>query len=303
MTHISSLVRVVVLNFNQAEYTIECVKTIFTQDYSSFDVVVVDNASRDEDYAKLQQQLDPRVNLIRNSKNLGFSAGNNVGAGNISGMAMPEFFFFLNSDTVLEDENTLSILVKDMQNSPECAASSPLINTFSSGIDVRQQIQVRRIPNFIDVLVAYSPLLKRLPFLNEIYRHHIYADIIPYESRVYRVETINGAAFIMRQSVYKSINGFDEGTFLYFEELILGEQIKSVKMFCILNAKIIVGHFQGISSGNRGKKINFDMLKYQINSEKYFLKSRKNLSVCESFIYGLIRSLDLFAKKVLKGFN
>jgi GT2 family glycosyltransferase len=296
--NIQGLVRVVILNYNQAEYTLQCLESVMRQNHPSFDVVVVDNASRQQDFDLLEQRLPERVKLIRNSSNLGFSAGNNVGARALEGLSSPEFLFFLNSDTILEDTETLRILVEDMDLMPKCVASSPLIDTFSTGLDVRRQIQVRRIPGFSDVLVSYSPWLKRLPFLNRIFRRHIYAELVPYEMKVYEVETINGAAFLMKNSLFEQIRGLDEGTFLYFEELILGKQISDLNFKCNLNAKISIKHFQGVSTNNNKRNVNRKMLNYEIRSEFYYLTKYTSIKTAEKFVFGATRVLDRILNEV-----
>jgi GT2 family glycosyltransferase len=297
---IQGLVRIIILNYNQAEYTLQCVESVMKQNYPNFNVVVVDNASSQQDFNLLEQRLPEGVKLIRNSSNLGFSAGNNVGARVLEGLSLPEFLFFLNSDTILEDIETLRILVEDMHLMPMCAASSPLIDTFSTGLDVRKQIQVRRIPDFFDVLVSYSPWLKRLPVLNQIFRRHIYAELVPYEMKVYEVETINGAAFLVRNSVFDRVNGLDEGTFLYFEELILGKQINDLQMHCALNAKTSILHFQGVSTKNNKKRINRKMLSYEIKSETYYLTKYTNIKAAQKIIFSIVRFIDRILNE-LKG--
>lgn len=295
MTHI----RIIILNFNQADYTLQCVESVLSQNYVDFDVIVVDNASREEEFVRLKENLDFRVKLIRNSKNLGFSAGNNIGAGHFEDLKTPDFYFFLNSDTILDDKETIRTLVQDMQNLVWCAASSPLVDTLSSRIDVRRQIQVRRIPDFPDVLIAYSPWLKRLPYFRSIYKHHIYSEIIPYKEKIYRVETINGAAFVVRSSVFEAIGGFDEGTFLYFEELIFGKQISNLRMSCVLNAKTHIKHFQGVSSGSTNRKTNWKMYKFEVQSELYYVLNYLKRSKLELAFLKVVRIIDEKVKRFL----
>ncbi|MCK6079108.1 glycosyltransferase family 2 protein [Microbacterium sp. EYE_5] len=70
----------VVLNWNGIDDTISCLEHLFAQDYPSLDIVVVDNASTDDSIRRLTALEDSsQITFLRNSENLGFSGGVNVG--------------------------------------------------------------------------------------------------------------------------------------------------------------------------------------------------------------------------------
>ena len=78
-----------------------------------FEIVYVDNASTDPISLGFLQQAarDGRIKLVHSEKNLGFGAGNNLGARYAQG----DYFFILNPDTaVLED--TLQKLMVTLDN-------------------------------------------------------------------------------------------------------------------------------------------------------------------------------------------
>lgn len=72
-------VRVVIVNFNGADYLQKAVDALAGQSERAFECVVVDNASTDEspDHLRLP---DSRFTLSRSPVNLGFAAGSNCGA-------------------------------------------------------------------------------------------------------------------------------------------------------------------------------------------------------------------------------
>lgn len=88
------LVSVVILTFDGIGYLRDCVAAVLAQTYRNIEVIVVDNASEDGSPEFVEEQF-PSVRLTRNSSNLGFAAGNNVGIR----LAHGDYIVLLNQDT------------------------------------------------------------------------------------------------------------------------------------------------------------------------------------------------------------
>ena len=75
----SSTVPVIVLNWNGAEDTINCIDHLLASTDVEFRVILIDNASEGEDYAQLVACYGshPLIDLRRNDQNLGFARGVN----------------------------------------------------------------------------------------------------------------------------------------------------------------------------------------------------------------------------------
>ena len=231
----SDKVRVVILNYNQPSITAECVNKVLLQNYDLLEVVVVDNASRPENYKALEALLPENVTLIGNPANTGYAAGNNVGARFIGKCPKPSFIMILNNDAFLKDELTIQKLINVFSYDKGRVAVSPLVYNPES---VKQAAQVRRDVDYLSCVVSGSWWLRRLPFFKRIDALHVYADVRPYAAdREYDCDSINGACFMIRADFLQEIGYFDEGTFLYFEELVLGRQIKNSGKKCCLVAK------------------------------------------------------------------
>jgi len=84
----------VVLVWNGVEYIEECLGALLAQDYPHFEVLVVDNGSVDGT-PELVAERFPTIKLVRNSRNLGFAVGNNVGMR----AALGDLIVLLNHDT------------------------------------------------------------------------------------------------------------------------------------------------------------------------------------------------------------
>jgi GT2 family glycosyltransferase len=89
-------ISIVVLAWNGAAFLENCLRALVEQNQDA-EIIVVDNASTDDSIAVVQKFL-PRVQLIRNTANLGFAGGTNVGIRAATGDAI----VLLNQDTVVQ---------------------------------------------------------------------------------------------------------------------------------------------------------------------------------------------------------
>ncbi len=117
----SPTVGIVIINYNCAPYTLDCLRTVEKLSYTNYFVVIIDNNSPDLSGYYLQQALkDKRVTVIINPENCGFGAGNNIGIRHaLEGEA--EYIWLLNADTFVHPE-ALSQLVKQANEYPEVGA-------------------------------------------------------------------------------------------------------------------------------------------------------------------------------------
>lgn len=73
---------IVVLNWNGIDDTEACVASLLKQSYKNFEILVVDNGSKDDSVTRLQALQaahKDKLRLLVNSKNLGFAGGVNTG--------------------------------------------------------------------------------------------------------------------------------------------------------------------------------------------------------------------------------
>lgn len=109
-------VSVVILNFNGHHLLSACLSSLQRQTFKDFETILVDNGSKDGS-ADWVAASYPSVRLIRLSKNLGFSEGNNVGILASQG----KFIALLNNDTEVDPE-WLEHLYKHMSSDDTIAA-------------------------------------------------------------------------------------------------------------------------------------------------------------------------------------
>jgi len=117
-------VAVIVVNWNGFDFSQACLESLRKVDFPDFRVVLVDNASQNQEGPRLKKTF-PEIELIENSTNLGFSGGNNVGirfalAGGFSHILL------LNNDTEVEP-NFLGEMMQRFRQHPEIGVVQPLI--------------------------------------------------------------------------------------------------------------------------------------------------------------------------------
>lgn len=108
-------ISIIVLNHNNMKVILRCVSSLLT--FSSTyecEVIVVDNASTDGSYERLQAEFGERIKLLKNQKN-GCSSGRNLGAR----AATNELLLFLDSDQWVISEHymdaALDLLLENEQ--------------------------------------------------------------------------------------------------------------------------------------------------------------------------------------------
>lgn len=98
----SPRVCILVLNWNGADDTIDCLNSLQALTYPAAQVVVIDNGSDDDSISKIQT-AHPDVKMIQLPRNLLFGGGNNAGLAWAQDQQF-DFVIFLNNDTLVEPD-------------------------------------------------------------------------------------------------------------------------------------------------------------------------------------------------------
>jgi len=93
----SPSITIIILNYNAGKILLDCVSSVLKSDYNNFEVLVIDNNSKDHSHKDCKKKF-PQIKLIENNDNLGYCEGNNVGIRNTNS----EFIVILNPDTIVE---------------------------------------------------------------------------------------------------------------------------------------------------------------------------------------------------------
>lgn len=109
-------VAIIILTCNQKlmlEQTLYSV--IHETNYKNYKIFLVDNGSKDR-HDKIVIKKFPKVEVIRNDKNLGFSKGNNIGIKKAIKTYNPDYFLLMNDDMELNDKDYIKKMMKVSEN-------------------------------------------------------------------------------------------------------------------------------------------------------------------------------------------
>ncbi len=137
------LTSIVILTFNQLEYTKITLDSIRKHTKSPYEIIVVDNASSDGTVEYLKSQKDIRT--IINEQNVGFPAGCNQGIE----IAKGDYIVLLNNDVIVTDD-WLEGMIECSNADPKIAIVGPMTN-WISGFQLERDIPYKKasqVPSF-----------------------------------------------------------------------------------------------------------------------------------------------------------
>lgn len=212
MENKSPHISIILLNFNGKKYLQKCLASIESQTFKNFEIIIVDNGSTDNSKKEIWQKYS-REQIIDNPTNLGFAKANNAGAA----LARGEYLFFLNIDTHL-DKNCLKLLHQ------QAAKHQGILTPCQMSYDAKQFISCG-----VGLDVFGYPYSLTRNFLDPK-QVVFYAD---------------GAALFIKKSIFNSLQGFDESTFLFQEDVDLSWKARLVGLAIVRVPAAIVYHVSG----------------------------------------------------------
>lgn len=195
---------VVIVSWNVCGALQKCLESLQTLVSQEVRVVVVDNASVDAS-ADMVRRDYPRVRLIQSPRNIGFAAANNLALQGSSA----DYLVLLNPDAYVSSNFFQELEVFFAAHPAAGVVGGKILNQDSS-----LQQSVRGWPSVWSSVLDSLKLLRRLPGLASDYLKPRFEY-----DRAQPVEQVMGACFAVRGSVWRSLGGFDEHFFVWFEEV------------------------------------------------------------------------------------
>jgi O-antigen/teichoic acid export membrane protein/GT2 family glycosyltransferase len=259
------LVAVLVLNWNQWRYTMECIRALSTTGYPNWHALVLDNGSTNDSFAELRDRLPAAggpleargVSLLRSEVNLGFSGGCNLLIEHALARGA-DYLLLLNNDAFVSNE-TLEALTATAQ-----ATQAGVVGAIVTDLQGKGALYRRRWP--ADLFGLDPPPAPAGP------ADHWESD---------RVE--GTAMLVSRALVEESLRerGFvlDPSFFMYWEDADLCLFARSRGYGCVIAGRALVRHSAATSSGG------------QANPRGYYYQTRNRVAMARRWLGPGLRAL------------
>ncbi len=224
---------VIIVTWNSAEDIEQCLATL---NYGAdFEVLVVDNASRDGTADIVAGWHN--VRLVRSDHNYGYARANNQGLAATTG----DYVLLLNPDTRLE-LGTIDRLTDCLDQRPDIAAVAPrLVND-----DGSTQHSIRSFPTPAGVLWEIAGLARLFPRCRALNRWFLRG--FDYE-RDAVVDQPMASCLLIRRAVLEQLGGFDERFPIFYNDVDLSRRMRDAGHKTLYLSSVRVFHKRGASTG------------------------------------------------------
>jgi GT2 family glycosyltransferase len=197
---------IIIINWNGGELLTRCVETIVTsQPRVTYEVVIIDNASRDNSLAELQKSAagvhltaNNQLRIFNNSENKGFGAANNQAFA----LTDSPYVFLLNLDTEVQP-GTIDTLMRTLVSDPQIGGCGPKLVNPDGSLQISAYVNPPRVwHTVLSQLKLYHLLPPRIRG-ELLLGHHWNHD------RQRSVPMLGGAAILARREMIEEVGGFD----------------------------------------------------------------------------------------------
>lgn len=278
------MVGIIILNYINWEVSYKCVNSILKSTNNiNYHIYIIDNASPNECPEKIMSlfKLNPQITFIKSNENNGYSAGNNIGIKEALKDNCNQILIS-NSDIVFLNDSIL--LMKETLKEKSIGIVGPKL----IGIDGKTQ----------QPSMCIKTRLKEKYLARTFLRHIFKGTDNKYNCRDLDlgkpaiVHSVSGSCFMMSKECALEITPFDENTFLFQEELIIGIQMEKKGLKTMYNPLCEVIHEHGQST----KSIKALSFIFFVESEIYYCRKYLNASLISILPLYSIRSISFMVR-------
>lgn len=277
---------IVILNYNDSENTIlmlEDIKKFKVLDY----IIIVDNKSTDNSVEKLKHYENKKIKVVEEKENRGYAAGNNVGIKYLIDNYDVDHIIISNPDIIVKEED-IKKLIKDLEQK-DIAMIAP---------NVKEPCGISRgwkLPTFT------SELLSNIPYFHFLEKKILSYKEEDYGTKLTKVDVVKGCFFIIKKEVFETIDFFDENTFLYYEEIIIGKKLKELGFSTYVDNDVTIIHALSQSVDKSMNRINkFKILK---SSQLYYERYVNDMDIFKLVLLRIFYYINLFLSKMINLFR
>jgi N-acetylglucosaminyl-diphospho-decaprenol L-rhamnosyltransferase len=286
---------VVVVNYRTGRLAVDCVASLAAEGAAlrGGRVVIVDNDSGDDSLSVLGAAVAERgwsswVEVLALPRNGGFAYGNNAAIARVREIA-PDFaaVVLLNPDTIAH-AGTVARLIDHLDRHPRVGIAGAAIE---DGHGVRA-VSAHAMPSPLGELEAAA----QLGVLSRVLARRVVSPSPRQASHA--CDWVSGACMAIRREVLDAIGPFDEGFFLYYEEVDFCRRASQAGWSCWFVADALVVHFEGASTGIKEARRRLPAYWFA-SRRRFFVKAYGVLGLLAADALWLLGRASLVARRAL----
>lgn len=265
---------IIILNFNSYKQTIECIESVKNITYPNFEIIVVDNNSKDDSLKHIKSSY-PDVILLKSRDNLGYASGNNLGIKYALEKNI-EYICILNNDAAV-DRNFLEPIIKTLMDDKKAAAAGPSICYYG------QDDVIQAMGGNINLYTGLPTMKFKGKKLSQV------------KEDMVSVDYLGGACFVVKAEILKKFGLIPENYFLFYEEteFFLNIKRQGYRLISIRDSKV----YHKVS----GTISNYKGLSYFFLNRNRIIFVRRNARLYHKFIFFFYIILETFGRMILRG--
>ena len=278
---------IIILNYNDYKTTTDMINQI--KDYKVLNnIIIVDNNSSDDSYNKLKKYENDKIKVIKTDINKGYAHGNNYGIKYLNDNYKIDNIIISNPDIIV-GEDVIETLVTDLKENSNISMIAPIIKQHN------EVLRGWKLPKY------KNELLSNINYVQRFAKKKMLYDDDHYKGNLSKVDVLSGCFFVIKNDVFKEINYFDEGTFLYYEENIIASKLKKLNKEAYIDNTVSIIHNESVSVN---KNIN-SIKKYKIlkNSQRYYVKNYLNTNIIGRIFLRFIYYISLLIAYIVYFFS
>jgi GT2 family glycosyltransferase len=257
---------VVIVNWNTAEAAIKAADAYLRSDSVEARVTIADNASHPEQRRLLEESCPDGVRLVTHEENLGYGRAANLalrdgGAGLVC----------VSNADVLPEPAALATLAGVAQEETRAGMVGPAFGGKTDRYHSRLPTAVTMAGRIFAGTFSRGPVPPPAP------------------GEVKEVGQPSGACFVMRRETWDSMNGFDDGFFLWYEDVDLAKRLDDAGYRNLVVGSARVGH-AGASSFVQIDRPLLRAMRLE-SVVRYIDKHHRKLSTITPLLLGLSKRL------------
>jgi GT2 family glycosyltransferase len=230
---------IIIVNYNAREFLKECITSIMENVKTiSYEIIVVDNNSSDGSSEMARKEF-PRIKLIANKVNSGFSKANNQG---VKISAESNYVLFLNPDTIVK-KMTLEKMIIFMDSHKDAGASTCSLIMLDGKMDDATH---RGFPTPWNAFCHFSGIEKMFPKSKLFSGYSLgWMNL----NSTHQIDVLAGAFMLVRRRAGEEVKWWDEDYFFYGEDIDFCYMLKQKGWKIYYVPDCFITHYKGVSGG------------------------------------------------------